>query len=309
MQMRRNGAGLERTIGALLAAGSLACAVAQQPAATDPLRRGQLVVWVIHPETVERPKMTTVPEVHAPEPGYHEVTPSGLGQTASSYGQTAGRYGIDSDSPILSTPPSGQVTNAAGRSQTLAPGYREATPSTLGTASAAEGTDASSYGQTAGSYGTSASNIGQTAGSYGQTAGSFGHSLSTIAGAGQPPPVIPPPPPLRETVEPALRAENPALRVQFVEGDAGKLRNALRNADAAHTSPDVLIFEGFPANWAGPAAEVRALEATSAGGYAPASAAGGYVSAQAVVLRKAPHPRQAQAFLTYLEEKGALSNK
>jgi hypothetical protein len=264
----------------------------------------------VHPEPVERPKMTTVPAVLAPEPGYHEVTPSGLGQTASSYGQTAGSYGIDSDSPILSTPPSGQVTNAAGRSQTLAPGYREATPSTLGTAPAVNGTDAGSYGQTASSYGTSASNIGQTAGSYGQTAGSFGHSLSTIAGAGQPPPVVPLTP-LRDTVEPALHAEHPGLRVQFVEGDAGKLRTALRNADTAHTSPDVLIFEGFPANWAGPAAEVRALESSSAGGYAPApgSAGGGNVSAQAVVLRKAPHPRQAQAFLTYLEEKGALSNK
>jgi len=291
------------------------------PEALQPLKRGQLVVWVIRPDT-SRPSAaaiaagasavpTTVPAVHPPEPGYHETTPSGLGQSASSYGQSAGSYGVDADSPLIGTPPSGQVTNAAGARQTLAPGYGEATPSTLAQAPAVDGTAAGDYGQTAGSFGTAASNTGQTAGSYGQTAGSFGGSIGATVG-NAPLPRQAAAHVLEDVIEPQLKADFPDLRTRFLDGEAGRLRAALRTAETNRALPDVLIFEGFPPNWAGPAPEVRALEASSAGGYQPEPfkrGPGNVVTPQALVLRRAPHPRQAQAFLDYLQQQNALTQR
>jgi hypothetical protein len=280
----------------------------QGPSPLAPLQHGQLVVWVIHPAAVAKVKDASVPAYRVADPGYHEATPSSLGQTAGTFGQNAGSYGVDAGSPTISVPPSGQVTSASGGHQTLAPGYGEATPSSLGAPSSDSGTTAGSYGQTAGSLGTEASNHGQTAGSYGQTAGSFGNSLSTIADAGKPP-VVKAPLTLKDSLDDALTEAYPGLKMELDDLGVDKLRAALKAVDGSKSYPDVLLYEGFPASWTGPAAEVRAMEVTSSGGYAPEAAAKPEtkVSTQCLVLRRAPHPKAAGAFLEYLEEKGVLS--
>jgi hypothetical protein len=293
----------------LLAAMWVGVGVAQTGDQLQPLKHGQLVVWVVKPSPVKPKIVPGMPAYKAPDPGFHETTPSGLGQNASTFGQNAASYGVDANSATISVPPSGQVTNAQGGSQTLAPGYGEVTTSGLGKPSSDSGTTAGSYGQTAGSFGTEASNHGQTAGSYGQTAGSYGHSLSTIADAGKPVrPTVPKT--LEDEFVPKLEAEYPGLKMQVSDLQEDQLRAALRSANLAKSLPDVLLYVGFPIGWAGPVPDVRAMEQTSSGGYAPDKSSkpgDGDLSAQCVVLKRAPHPKEAAALLLWLEERGSLS--
>ncbi len=303
MQARRAKANGRRTaiclalalLAAGVAQGQAAAAETQGPLAA--LHRGTLLVWVVRPEgAAARPKPAAVPAFRAPEPGYREATAGSFGQTAGSFGQTAGSYGIDSTSPAIGTPPSGQVTNAAGATQTLAPGYREATATTLAPTPGDRSVAAGSYGQTAGSFGQTAGSVGSTAGGYGQTAGSFGHSLSTLTQAGQPPrsPVS------VQELQPALKAAFPDLGNLFVEVSADRVSSALQAAEGRKAYPDVLIFEGFPSTWAGPPQAVRDLQAASSGEIA----APGKTLQECVRLRQAPHPETARAFLAYLEQQG-----
>jgi hypothetical protein len=215
---------------------------------------------------------------------------------------------VSSSSASISTPPSGQVRDAAGGVQTLAPGYGEQTASTLGQTSSSYGTTASNHGQTASSLGQTASSYGTASSSTGQTAGGFGNSLGTIAQAGQAGGAKAPH--VFEAIAPKLEEMYPELRTQLSMFDADQLLWALKGTLGSRSYPDLLIFVGFPADWPGPAAQVREMEAAHVGDVAAERVLKTGDSRRTVdclALRRAPHAGTARAFVAYLDAEGGWS--
>ena len=278
-------------------------------ASRDPmqaLQHGRLVVWVVRPGPahIKDAPSPNLPAFKAPEPGYHEATPSTLGQSASTFGQSAGSYGVDSNSQTISAPPSGQVRNAAGGVQTLAPGYGEQTASTLGQTSSSYGTTAGNYGQTSSSLRTSAAAGGTDSSNVGQTSGSFGNSLSTLPVAGQPGASVSRP---LGGVVPGLAAAYPELTTQISYMDADQLKHTLAAAAVTHSFPDLLLFVGFGPNWPGPPQDVIALEAAHLQNSPAERVIAGEEtrgSADFLLLKVAPHLPTGRALLLYLDQHG-----
>jgi hypothetical protein len=268
-------------------------------AALAPLRRGRLVVWVVKPARLRLPTPDSGTAGFTPMT-YKEESASTFGRSASEFGKTAGSVGVSSTSATISrtgnvpkdTAPADvdavAAAQAGAKEQTA--GSFGQTASTFGTAASSHGETSGSFGQAAGSYGTEASNVGSTA-------GNFGESLSTIATAGEVKPVALAASWLA-TIEERLPRSFPGSRVAFVEVTTDRLDALLKRAEGTAAYPDVLVFDGFPVAWKGPAAQVRELEAGSAQEFLVSS------PRRLLVLNHGLHPEVAKAFLAYLDQQG-----
>jgi hypothetical protein len=291
---------------ALLSASLLPVAKAQQdkppqtkpqqrsPDPLLPLRNGQLVIWVLHMQSV-LPQLGSVPRL-----GYKEQSAGTFGQTASSYGQTAGSYGLPADSSKISVPQSAPGSDAPAPASPNA-GYHEQTAGSYGKPSSDYGVAASDYGQTAGSVGQTASSYGQTAGSYGQTAGSFGDSLSNI---GRPPAAPPAPAPTMSAAQlkGELAAAFPHLQAHFVEVAPADLAVRLQQMQGRPEYPDALLGD-LPSSWT-PETSSHYF-ASVPGDESPSQppSAHSVHSPRLYILSRAPNPSAARALEHWLTER------
>jgi hypothetical protein len=288
--------------------GCAATARAQQPAQQgdiNALQHGRLVVWVVKPTPPKAGQSPAPGQIPVQTPmGYEEQTAGSFGQSASSVGTSASNYGVSSTSDSIARVPA--KTKAADPDGTVAAaaGYQEQTSGSYGQTSGSYGTAASNHGQTSSSLGQTASSYGTSASNYGQTAGSFGRSLSSLSQSAQPPAVAAKA--VQAEIEPALKASYPALQARFVDVSEDKLRAALKSADSK-TYPDLVVFEGFTASWPGPPAEVREQAVSGELGVPPRT--GGPQNIRTMLLRRAPHPDTAKAFVEYLDEQSLAQAK
>jgi hypothetical protein len=272
----------------------------------DALRSGPLVIWVVGLAAPKVPKVQGAQVYRAPEPGYHESTPSTLGQTAGSYGQTAGSYGVDASSPTISAPSSPTNPRADPSANTAAgSGYTEQTSGSFGQTSSSYGTTASSHGQTASSLGQNAGGFGQTSGSYGQTAGSYGQSASsfgepaTDADKAKAAPRAAGSSPLLQELQSQISDALPELAVSFQDVPIDQLAQSLRAATGTALYPDVLVGnlpqDGFPSG-------MTMTSLTPARFLSDGVTDGQTFEHQYVVLSTAPHLRTAVAFSLWMGE-------
>jgi len=299
MCRRRIANGIAVLVAAVLAAS--AGTAQQQTGSLPALKHGQLVVWVVKAPLPRAGSPASAAAAPAGAPaGYQEQTAGSFGQSASNYGSSAGSYGVSSSSDSIARVPASAKAADPDNSVATAAGYREQTSSSYGQTSSSYGTAASNHGQTAGSLGQTASSYGQTAGSYGQSASSYGQSLSSLGQAAQPPA----PRPVQTAIAPTLRSEYPGLQVQFVDTDLDRLRARLKAVDGSSSRPDLVVFEGFPAAWQGPSADVRELAVSVEAGALPGPP-GSSAGVRTMLLRRAQHPDAARAFVSYLDEQSA----
>jgi len=283
----------------LLGCASLARAQQAQPQGDiNALQHGRLVVWVVKP-TPPKPGQSPAPgQIPVQTPmGYEEQTAGSFGQSAGSVGTSASNYGVSSTSDSIARVPAKAKAADPDGTVAAAAGYQEQTSGSYGQSSSSYGTAASNHGQTSSSLGQTASSYGTSASNYGQTAGSFGRSLSSLSQTAQPPAVAAKA--VQPEIEPALKVAYPALQARFVEVSEDKLRAALKSADSK-TYPDLVVFEGFTASWTGPPTEVREQAVSGELGVPPRT--GGPQNVRTMLLRRAPHPDTARAFVEYLDE-------
>lgn len=275
----------------LLCATSCAGQRAATDAATAPLDHGQLVLWIVHSIPLT-PGQLYSGVVHLPNT-IQEQTAGRFGKTAGSVGQTAGTYGEPASS--------------------------------LGTPAGSVGQTAGTYGQTAGGFGQNSSAVGQTAGRYGQTAGSFGETAGrygeTVDTMNDPNARAqqaaaeayhhPPHDRLWTDWLQTLRESFPELSLEVVDVRADELQADLLAAHDTSHFPDILLGRPLPASWTsggnglerqyGIPALVEPVrlsqrdappeERTSTPPWQP----------EASILRAAPHPREARAFMVWFE--------
>jgi hypothetical protein len=267
--------------------------------AVRPLQRGRLLVWVVKPAVVKLPTPDSGTAGFTPM-SYKEMTSADFGKSANEVGKTAGSVGVSSTSPTISR--TGHVpadtapadVDAAAAAQA---GAKEETSGSFGQNAGTFGTAASNHGESSGGFGQTASSYGTNAGNFGQTAGSFGESTSTIATAGEVKPVVVAKSWLM-TVEDRLPVVFPGTRAQFVEMTIDKLGANLKKVEGGPGYPDVLVFEGFPVGWKGPASQVRELEGGSGQQFLAAS------PRRLMVMTHALHPDVARAFVAFLDQQG-----
>jgi hypothetical protein len=298
---------MRRAVGALLLLAAVASLDAAQQsggaqvssAALAPLRRGRLVVWVVKPAKLKLPTPDSGTAGFTPLT-YKEESASTFGKSASEFGKTAGSVGVSSSSPTISrtgnvpkdTAPADVDATAAAQA-----GAKEQTAGSFGQTASTFGGAASNHGETSGSFGQTASTYGTEASNVGSTAGNFGESLSTIATAGEVKPVavakswLP-------LIEERLPISFPGSRAVFVDVTLDRLDALLKKAEGTPGYPDVLVFDGFPVAWKGPAAQVRELEAGSAQEFLASS------PRRLLVLNHGPHPEVAKAFVAFLDQQG-----
>jgi hypothetical protein len=280
----------------------VAAASAQDQQGSVPaLKNGHLVVWVVK---APAPRAGT-PSVAAAAPAtvpttLQEKSVGDFGQPAAGFGTDSANYGVSSTSDKIARVPANTAAADPDNAVAAAAGYHEQTANSYGQTSSTYGTAAANHGQTAASLGQSASNYGQSAGSYGQSAGSFGHSVTNLGQAAQ----QPAPKPVQTALAPTLRSQYPGLQAQFVDVDAARLRARLKAVDGSASSPDVVIFEGFPASWLGPTQDVREMAVSVEAGAVPGPP-GSSAGVRTMLLKRAPHPETARAFVNYLDEQGA----
>ena len=283
----------KRFAAALLAGVSLMGSASAQDATSNPLEplsQGDLVVWVLHvgPGRIKNPIVAAGATAQTPLT-YKEQDAGTFGQEASTYGKVSSDVGKPSDTPDISVPPSGT-------------GYHEQESGGFGDTSSNVGTTAGSYGQTASSYGQNAASYGTDASNHGQTVGSFGHSLDTIANAGNPA-STPQGNALLEELKQRVAESFPELHAHYVSVSTGDLPDWLAEAQGRADYPDILIGP-LPKIWwtslqgGYGIATLRAASLRADGG--SSSDEPGYA-----LVARAPHPKQARAFVLWLTEDGS----
>jgi hypothetical protein len=188
----------------------------------------------------------------------------------------------------------------------LAPVVHSQTAGSFGQTAGSFGQTAASTGQTAGSFGGSVPS--QTAGSTGQTAGSFGESVGTLADAAAV---------SNGTTATAKRDATwdrftdevngsfRALDVTYKDVGIDELQARLEAATGQTDAPDVLVGTPIPAA-AGAVARRHGLVTLGAVGLVPQTETLELPlnphRPQALVLARAPHPKEARAFVLWLLE-------
>ena len=260
-------------------------------------REGQppLVVWMVTQATpadalrYARLKQAAKPVVPLTS---EERTLGEFGQTAGTYGQTSGSYGQTSGSY-------GKPASETGQ-----------TAGSYGTSAGGLGQTAGSYGQTAGSAGTDVGRFGQTAGSYGQTAGSYGQSSnaplkSEPIRTSQPVKTAGSRNALHEDLAMEQRRALPDARVQFVDVNTAELEDRLRERQGTADYPDVVVGNVLPDWWDESGVGLTMLGRPSFLDDDQRSRENTKETVHyAVVMKQAPHPEEARAFVVWMRGGG-----
>ncbi len=184
--------------------------------------------------------------------------------------------------------------------------YHEQTAGSFGQDAGNVGQTSGSYGQTSGSFGTSSGNVGQTSGSYGQD---VGDPIGRPA-AGSPRPETASSTQMRQVVAAwsgateRLHREFPGLRLQVFTIDGAELRDRLAAYVGKVDFPDVLLGNDLMAGPQAGGLREASLAILGADRVSGRLAVNGktMLSSTPLVLRRAPHPGEARAFLFWLEE-------
>jgi hypothetical protein len=271
---------------ALAMAGVVVAAAAAQQAPDDALKpppHGTLTIWVLRTMPQSAKAVPFVAGVRPLAPmDYSEQTSGSFGQSASSYGTASSNVGVSTTSAAIAAPPAET-------------GYHEQTSGSFGTESSNVGTESSSYGESLSGARNSAGAGGAATGSSTAATGSstaaapvHSYGLEVLAGS-------------------FAEWMRSGTRLHWVDVNGDELKERLLAARGTAQFPDVLLGDpSLPSVWADELQKSFGVTlAATPHQYADGVSYPLKTEWPFALLRDAPHPRQARAFVLWMSDQTA----